>query len=57
MWKLVNERMDLRINSVDNKEIELKTTANIEFHDDFIAQVIPRKGKITVNSDLEFVEI
>ena len=49
--------MDLRINSVDNKEIELKTTANIEFHDDFIAQVIPRKGKITVNSDLEFVEI
>jgi hypothetical protein len=44
--------MDLIINSVDNKEILLKTSANIELTDDFSARVIPGNGKITVESDL-----
>ena len=44
--------MDLVTNSVDNKEILLKTSANIELNDDFSAIVVPGNGKITVESDL-----
>lgn len=44
--------MNLLINSVDNKEILLKTSSNIELYDDFSANVIPGNGKIIVESDL-----
>lgn len=44
--------MDLVVNSVNNKEILLKTSSNIELHDDFSAKVIPGNGKIIVDSDL-----
>jgi hypothetical protein len=44
--------MSLVTNSVDNKEIVLKTSASIELHDDFSARVVPGKGAITVESDL-----
>jgi len=44
--------MDLITNSVDGKEILLKTSSNLELNDDFSARVIPRNGKITVESDL-----
>jgi hypothetical protein len=45
--------MDLVVNDVDNKEIELKTSSNIELHDDFVASVISGQGRITVHSDLK----
>jgi len=48
-----NGEMDLVVNNVENKEIELKTSSNIEIHDDFIANVISGEGKISVNSDLK----
>jgi polygalacturonase len=44
--------MDLVTNSVPNKEIVLKTSSNLELHDDFSAKVTPGTGKITVESDL-----
>lgn len=44
--------MELLTNSVENKEILLKTSSNIELCEDFSAKVIPGKGKITVESDL-----
>lgn len=44
--------MDLVTNSVDNKEIFLKTSSNIEIHDDFAAKVVPGSGKIFFESDL-----
>ena len=44
--------MNLITNSVENKEILLKTSSNIELHDNFTAMVIPGNGKITVESDL-----
>ena len=44
--------MDLVTNSVDNKEIVVKTSASIELHDDFSARVVPGNGTITVESDL-----
>lgn len=44
--------MDLVTNSVDNKEILLKTSSNIEVNDEFSARVIPGNGNITVESDL-----
>ena len=44
--------MDLLMNSVPNKEIVLKTSSNLEFHDDFSAKVSPGPGRITVDSDL-----
>ncbi|MCK5734400.1 MAG: hypothetical protein KAI38_09445, partial [Candidatus Latescibacteria bacterium] len=47
-----NGPMDLITNSVENKEILLKTSSNIERHDDFSARVIPGNGSITVESDL-----
>jgi len=45
-------RMELVTNSVAGKEIALKTSASIELHDDFKAQVVPGPGRITVASDL-----
>ena len=44
--------MELVVNSVENKEIVLKTSCNIELSDDFSARVTPGKGRITVESDL-----
>jgi hypothetical protein len=44
--------MELVTNSVENKEIAVQTFASIELHDDFTAQVVPGKGRITVESDL-----
>ena len=44
--------MNLVVNSVENKEIFLKTSSNIELNDDFSATVIPGNGKIIVESDL-----
>lgn len=44
--------MDLVTNTVDGKEIELKTSASMEYYDEFSARVVPGNGKITVESDL-----
>jgi hypothetical protein len=44
--------MDLITNSVKNKEVLLKTASNIELYDNFSANVVPGKGRITVESDL-----
>ncbi len=44
--------MKLLINEVENKEIELKTSSNIEYHDNFIAKIVGDNGKIKVKSDL-----
>jgi len=44
--------MDLLANSVQNKEISLKTSSSIEINDNFSAKVTPGDGKITVDSDL-----
>ena len=47
-----NGPMDLVTNSVENKEILLRTSANIELHDDFSASVVSGDGQIAVESDL-----
>ncbi len=39
-------------NSVDDKQIMLKTSSNIEYFDEFSAKVVPENGKIIVDSDL-----
>jgi len=44
--------MELVANSVENKEILLKTFSNIELYDNFSAKVTPGNGRITVESDL-----
>ena len=44
--------MILLKNSVDGKEIILKTASNIELKDDFSAKIVNGNGKITVESDL-----
>ncbi len=44
--------MNLLTNSVENKEVLLKTSSNIELYDDFLANIIPGNGKIEVESDL-----
>ncbi len=44
--------MELLTNSVDNKKIFLKTSSNIELHDDFLGKVLPGNGTINVDSDL-----
>ena len=44
--------MDLVVNEVENKEIELKTASNLEYYDTFTARVIPGQGRIGVHSDL-----
>lgn len=44
--------MDLVTNEVDGKVIVLKTSSNMEIHDEFKANVVPGDGKIIVDSDL-----
>ena len=44
--------MDLVTNTIDGKEIELKTASSIEYYDEFSARVVPGNGKINVESDL-----
>ncbi len=44
--------MELLTNEVNGKEIILKTTSNIELHDNFVAKVNPGGGKINIKSDL-----
>ncbi|WP_054023589.1 hypothetical protein [Bacillus sp. FJAT-28004] len=44
--------MDLVVNSVENKEIQLNTTASVSIDDDFTANLIPGPGRIHANSDL-----
>ncbi|MEI8272695.1 MAG: hypothetical protein WCG08_08735 [Paludibacter sp.] len=44
--------MTLINNTVENKEILLKTSSNIELNDDFSAIIVPGNGKITIESDL-----
>lgn len=44
--------MELVTNSIDNKEVFLKTYSNIELSDDFSAKVIFGNGKFTIDSDL-----
>lgn len=44
--------MDLIINSVENKVVELKTSSNIELYEEFNAKIMPGEGKIEVHSDL-----
>jgi hypothetical protein len=44
--------MNLVTNSVDNKEIILKTSSNVELCKNFRAEVVQGKGSITVQSDL-----
>jgi len=46
-------QMQLVTNSVEGKEIFLKTSSNIELNDSFSATVIPGGGKIVVESDLK----
>jgi hypothetical protein len=45
-------KMDLLVNSVTNKVIELKTTASVENSDDFSAGITSKGGTIAVDSDL-----
>ena len=47
-----NGPLELITNSVENKEIVLKTTSNIELHENFVAKVSPGNGKIVYESDL-----
>ena len=44
--------MELIANSVDNKDICLKTSSNIELHENFVARVTPGNGRIAIESDL-----
>ena len=44
--------MDLIVNSVEGKEIFLKTASSIEYYDEFSAKITSGNGKITVESDL-----
>lgn len=44
--------MDLVTNTVDGKEIELKTASSMEYYDEFSARVILGNGKIIIDSDL-----
>ncbi|NWJ52486.1 MAG: hypothetical protein HXX14_16630 [Bacteroidetes bacterium] len=44
--------MTLLKNSVDGKEIILKTSSNIELNNDFSVKIVIGNGKITVESDL-----
>ena len=45
-------QMELVTNSVDNKEIFLKTSSNIELNENFVARVTPGNGRISIESDL-----
>jgi hypothetical protein len=44
--------MDLIVNSVEGKEIFLKTASSIEYYDEFSAKITSGNGTITVESDL-----
>ncbi len=44
--------MDLLINTVDGKEIFLKTSANIVMHDDLKVNIVEGSGKVTLESDI-----
>jgi hypothetical protein len=44
--------MDLVTNSVDNKQIVLRTTSSVELHDAFAARVVAGNGRVMVDSDL-----
>ena len=44
--------MNVICNSVNDKEILLKTASSMELHDDFSASVVPGNGSIEVASDL-----
>jgi hypothetical protein len=44
--------MDLVVNSIPHKVIDLKTSSNVALSDDFRAAVVPGSGSITVDSDL-----
>ncbi len=44
--------MELVTNTIDNKEVLLKTSSNIELYDNFSAKVDPGNGKISIESDL-----
>jgi len=44
--------MELVANSVENKEIFLKTSSNVELNEDFVARVTPGGGRISIESDL-----
>lgn len=44
--------LDFVVNEVPGKEIELKTTASVEYYDSFTAQVVEGPGSITLQSDL-----
>jgi hypothetical protein len=44
--------MDLVTNSIADREILLKTSSNMELHDNFSASVSPGNGSIVVESDL-----
>jgi hypothetical protein len=44
--------MELIANSVDNKQIQMKSSSNIELHENFTARVTPGNGTIAVESDL-----
>ena len=45
-------KMQLVVNSVPNKMIQLKTANSVELADDFSAVVVPGGGSIAVESDL-----
>jgi hypothetical protein len=47
-----NGQMDLLINKVEGKQILLKTSANLQYYDNFFANVAAGKGIITIDSDL-----
>ncbi|KRF18423.1 hypothetical protein [Paenibacillus sp. Soil787] len=49
--------MDLVENSVENKEIQVNTTASVIVNDEFTANLIPGPGRIHVNSDLRGLEM
>ena len=44
--------LELVTNSVDNKEIVVRTSASVELGEGFSARVVPGTGRITVESDL-----
>jgi len=44
--------MDLVTNSVDNKQIVVKTAASVELHDGFAATVVAGNGAVSIQSDL-----
>lgn len=49
--------MDFVVNKVPGKEIELKTTASVEYYDTFSARVLEGPGRITVDSDLSGLKV